>query len=152
RHVIEAAQQLGLAIHRAHGSRTRLFARFNGRLAKTDAIDARLIARYGLTPDLPLYTPPSPQQAALRQLRQRRDEIGQMLRMELNRTEHASLKRLKASLARHKAWLEDELKAIEDEMAELINNSPELASKATLMQSVKGVGPLTAAAILAYLP
>jgi len=152
RHVLEAAHLLGLATHRAHGSRTRLFARFNGKLAKTDAIDARLIARYGLTPALPLYTPPSPQQAALRQLRQRREEIGQMLRMEINRTEHASLKRLKASLARHKAWLEDELKAIQAEIAQLIDNSPELASKATLMQSVKGVGPLTAAAILAYLP
>ncbi|HSP00007.1 MAG TPA: IS110 family transposase [Thioalkalivibrio sp.] len=152
RYVLEAAQVLGLAIHRAHGSRTRLFARFNGKLAKTDAIDARLIARYGLTPDLPLYTPPSPQQAALRQLRQRRDEIGQMLRMEINRTEQASLKRLKTSLLRHKAWLEDELKAIEAEIATLIENSAELRRKADLMQSLKGIGPLTAAAILAYLP
>lgn len=152
RHVIDVAQSLELAIHRAHGSRTRLFARFNGKLAKTDAIDAGLIARYALTPDLPLYTPPSPQQAALRQLRQRRDEIGQMLRMELNRIEHASLKRLKTSLTRHKAWLEDELKAIQAQIAELIAQSPELNRKATLMQSVKGIGPLTAAAILAYLP
>lgn len=151
-HVLKAAQSLGLACHRAHGSRTRLFARFNGYRAKTDAIDARLIARYGLTPGLPLHTPPSPEQAALRQLRQRRDEIGQMLRMELNRTEHASLKRLKTSLARHKAWLEDELKAIQAEIAHLIDNCPELERKATLMQSVKGIGPLTAAAILAYLP
>lgn len=152
RHVLETAQDLGLAVHRAHGSRTRLFARFNGYRAKTDAIDARLIARYGLTPGLPLYAPPSPQQAALRQLRQRRDEIGRMLRMELNRTEHATLKRLKTSIARHTAWLEGELKAIQAEIADLIANCPELCSKATLMQSVKGVGPLTAAAILAYLP
>ncbi len=49
-HVLAEAAALGLAIHRAHGSRTRLFARFNGKMAKTDAIDARLIARYGLTP------------------------------------------------------------------------------------------------------
>ena len=152
RHVLDAAQALGLALHRAHGSRTRLFARFNGFAAKTDAIDARLIARYGLTPDLPLYIPPSPQQAALRQLRARRDEIAQMLGMELNRTEHASLKRLKASLARHQAWLEDELKAIETEIADLIANCPELDAKATLMRSVIGIGPKTAAAILAYLP
>jgi transposase len=152
RHVLKAAQFLGLAVHRAHGSRTRLFARFNGKAAKTDAIDARLIARYGLTPDLPLYTPPSPQQAALRQLRQRRDEIGQMLRMEINRTEQASLKRLRTSLARHKAWLETELKAIQAEIATLIDTSPELSRKAGLMRSLKGIGPLTAAAILAYLP
>lgn len=152
RHVLEAAQLLGLAVHRAHGSRTRLFARFHGHAAKTDAIDARLIARYGLTPDLPIYTPPSPEQAALRQLRQRRDEIQQMLRMELNRTEHASLKRITSSLARHTAWLEAELKAIEVEIEQLIEHSPELTRKAGLMRSLKGVGPKTVAAILAYLP
>ncbi len=152
RHVLDQASRLELAVHRAHGSRTRLFARFNGKAAKTDAIDARLIARYGLTPDLPLYTPPSPEQAALRQLRQRRDEIAQMLRMELNRTEHTSLKRLSTSLARHTAWLESELKDIEAEIGQLIDNSPQLERKAKLMQSLKGVGPHTAAAILAYLP
>lgn len=152
RHVLDQASRLELAVHRAHGSRTRLFARFNGKAAKTDAIDARLIARYGLTPDLPLYTPPSPEQAALRQLRQRRDEIAQMLRMELNRTEHAKLSRLSTSLTRHAAWLESELKALEAEIEELIANTPELSRKAGLMQSVKGVGAKTAAAILAYLP
>lgn len=152
RHVLAEAAALGLCTHRAHGSRTRLFARFNGKTAKTDAIDARLIARYALTPGLPLYDPPSPGQAALRQLRRRRDEIQQMLRMEANRTEHANLKRLKTSIRRHSAWLKDELQAIEAEIEALIANTPELDRKATLMRSLKGVGPHTAAAILAYLP
>lgn len=152
RHVLDQAGRLGLAVHRAHGSRTRLFARFNGKLAKTDAIDARLIARYGLTPGLPLYTPPAPELAALRQLRQRRDEIAQMLNMELNRTEHARLKRLTTSLARHTAWLQSELVALEAEIESLIDTSSELSRKARLMRSVKGVGPKTVAAILAYLP
>lgn len=151
-HVLDQASRLKLAVHRAHGSRTRLFARFNGKAAKTDAIDARLIARYGLTPDLTLYTPPSPEQVALRQLRRRRDEIAQMLRMETNRTEHASLKRLSTSLARHTAWLESELLALEAEIEALIHTSPELSRKAGLMRSVKGIGPKTVAAILAYLP
>lgn len=150
--VLTQAATLGLAIHRAHGSRTRLFARFNGKTAKTDAIDARLIACYGLTPGLVLYDPPSPEQAALRQLRRRRDEIQTMLRMELNRSEHASLKRLSISLNRHQAWLQNELDAIQAEIQALIETSPELNRKATLMRSLKGVGPHTAAAILAYLP
>lgn len=152
RHVLAEACALGLAVHRAHGSRTRLFARFHGYAAKTDGIDARLLARYGLTPNLPLHVPPSPEQAALRQLRQRRGDLQQMLRMELNRTEHASLKRLSTSLARHAAWLKQELKAIDAEIAQLIRQSPELDRKARLMCSLKGVGPNTAAAILAHLP
>ena len=152
RYVLSEAVALGLAIHRAHGSRTRLFARFNGKAAKTDAIDARLIARYGLTPGLELYQPPSPEQAALRQLRLRRDELAQMLRMEANRSEHASLKRLQTSIQRHQAWLKGELQAIEAEIEALISKTPELQRKAGLMRSLKGVGPHTAAAILAYLP
>lgn len=152
RYVLAEAAALGLAIHRAHGSRTRLFARYNGRHAKTDAIDARLIARYGLTPGLQLYDPPSPEQAALRQLRQRRDELQQMVYMEANRTEHASTKRLKSSIQRHLAWLKTELEAIEAEIQALIESAPELERKATLMRSLKGVGPHTATAILAYLP
>lgn len=152
RHILAEAAALGLSIHRAHGSRTRLFARFNGKLAKTDAIDAGLIARYGLTPGLQLYDPPSPEQASLRQLRQRRDELQQMLRMEANRTEHTSLKRLKGSIQRHLTWLKAEFEAIETEIMALIESAPELERKAALMRSLKGVGPHTAAAILAYLP
>lgn len=152
RHILAEASALGLCLHRAHGSRTRLFARFNGRQAKTDAIDARLIARYGLTPGLPLYEPPSPEQAALRQLRQRRDELQQMLHMEANRVEHASLRRLKSSIQRHMVWLKGELEAVEAEISALIESAPELERKAALMRSLKGVGPHTAAAILAYLP
>lgn len=152
RHVLDAAAALGLNLHRAHGSRTRMFARFNGRRAKTDKIDARLIAQYGLTPGLELHRQPSPELEAIRALRRRRDDIAQMLRMEHNRTEHTRLPRLKASLSRHRKWLTLELKAIEAEIEDLIAKTPELARKAALMRSVKGVGPKTVAAILAYLP
>jgi len=152
RHVLGAAAELGLSLHRAHGNRTRMFARFSGRRAKTDAIDARLLALYGLTPGLALYRQPGPELEALRALRRRRDDIQQMLRMEMNRTEQAILPRLKTSLSRHRNWLNAELEAIEAEIETLIARSPELSRKATLMQSVKGVGPKTAAAILAYLP
>lgn len=151
-HVLEGAAALGLKLHRAHGNRTRMFARFNGRRAKTDAIDARLLAQYGLTSNLELHRQPTPVQQALRALRQRRDDIQQMLRMEMNRTEQARLPRLKASLSRHRKWLKAELEAIEAEIEALIAQSPELSHKATLMRSVRGVGPKTAAAILAYLP
>jgi transposase len=153
RHVLDAAAALQLPLHRAHGSRTRLFARFQGKLAKTDSIDAGLIARYGLiTPNLPLYQPPAREQQALRALRKRRDEIVEMLRMELNRAEHATQPRLKASLNHHRKWLEAERQGLEAEIAALIANTPELRHKADLMGSIKGIGPATTAACLAYLP
>src|SRR5262245_12587407 len=48
RHVLEVALEMGIAIHRAHGARVRHFGRYRGLLAKTDPIDARLLAQYGL--------------------------------------------------------------------------------------------------------
>jgi transposase len=153
RTVLAEAAALQLATHRAHGSRTRMFARFHGKRAKTDTIDAKLLARYGRgTPDLPLHRPPSPELETLRALRSRRDELMQMLRMELNRLEHARDGRIKASLARHCKLLKAEADALQAEIAALIQATPEFKRKASLMRSVKGVGPLTVAACLAYLP
>jgi transposase len=153
RHVLEAALALGLAVHRAHGARIRMFARFQGRQAKTDPIDARLIARYALsTPELSIYRPPSPQQQALTALCKRRDQLLTMLRMELNRTEQVRPAGTGTSLSRHIRWLKAECKTIEAEIDALIRDTPELCRKASLMQTVKGVGPRTAAACLAQLP
>ncbi len=62
RHVLAIRLELGVAVHKAHGSRVRDFARYLGLLAKTDPIDARVVALYGLkTTDLRLYVPPAPE-------------------------------------------------------------------------------------------
>lgn len=154
RHILMAAEALELPLHRAHGTRTRLFARYHGQSAKTDPIDAELLALYGsdTSQQLQLYRPPAPEQQVLRALRKRRDELVQMLRMETNRAEHAVHPRIKASLARHIKMLCAERSALEAEIEALIQDTPELRHKATLMRSVKGIGPATVAACLAYLP
>ena len=65
--VLKAACELGLDCHRAHGSGVRAYAKFRGRHAKSDPIDAALIAEYGRDKlDLELYQPPRPEEAALR--------------------------------------------------------------------------------------
>lgn len=153
RHVLKAAIAAGLPVHRAHGSRVRAFARYHGRRAKTDPLDARLIARFGLeAADLRLYVPPPPEVTALTALRARRDEVAVMARMEENRLEHAVHDRVRRSIEAHLAGLTAELAALEREIAALIGAHQDLARKAALMQSVKGIGPKTAAACLAYLP
>lgn len=154
RHILMATEALGLPLHRAHGTRTRLFARYHGQRAKTDPIDARLLALYGsgASQQLQLYRSPDPSQQALRALRKRRDELDHLLRMETNRAEHAHHPRIKASLARHIRMLRADRSALEAEIEALIRDTPELRHKATLMRSVDGIGPATAAACLAYLP
>ena len=153
RHVLRAASELGLACHRAHGSRVRSFANYLGLAAKTDRIDARLLALYGLrTEGLRLYAPPAPEQLALRALKARRDEIQQMLIAETNRLEHANHTSVATSLKTHIRALKAALAKLEAEIAALLRATSWLARKARLMQSVVGVGPITAATLLAYLP
>jgi transposase len=153
RHVIDAAVDLGLALHRAHGARVRFFARYLGLAAKTDAIDARLLAHYGRqTEDLRLYVPPPPECQALRALQARRAELQDMIIAENNRLEHARHKSVLKSLRAHIAVLQAAFRTIEAEIAELISATESLKHKVRLMRTVKGVGLVTATTLLAYLP
>ena len=152
-HVLDASVALGLPAHRAHGSRVRCFARYQGLLAKTDAIDARVIALFGLkTEELRLYVPPSPDEAALRDLKVRRDQLQQMRIAEGNRLEHARHASVTKSIKAHIASLQKAFDALEAEIASLLKASETLARKARLMRSLKGVGPATVATLLAHMP
>lgn len=152
RHVLAVAEGLALPCHRAHGSRVRFFARYLGASAKTDAIDARLLALYGLRTDkLRLHEPIAPELAALRALKARRDEIQDMLIAETNRLEHAHHRGVRTGLKAHIRSLRAIVAGLDKEIAGLLR-SKALAHKAWLMQTVIGVGQQTAASCLAYMP
>jgi transposase len=153
RHILDLCVELGIAAHKAHGSRVRYFAKYLGLLAKNDPIDARVLALYGLqTPDLHLHVPLAPDVLALRDLKTRRDQVQGMLFAEKNRLEHARHASVSRGLTAHIASLRKALAALEAEIAALVKASETLADKARLMQTLKGVGPATVAALLAYLP
>lgn len=153
RHVLAICGELGIAVHKAHGSRVRHFARYLGLLAKTDPIDARVLALYGLkTQDLRLYVPLTPELVALRALKTRRDQLQQMLFAETCRLEHALHASVSRSLKAHVTSLKKALAALEAEIAAHIKACQALAHKARLLRTLKGVGPATIATILAYLP
>jgi transposase len=153
RHVLDAAVEMGLSVHRAHGTRVRHFGGYCGLLAKTDPIDARLLAQYGLkTENIRLYSPPPPETAALRALHARRTEIQQMLIAETGRLDHAQHKNVLKSLKDHIASLKAALAAIEADIAQLVEKCEVLRKKVALMQTVIGIGPISAMVVLAYLP
>ena len=105
--VLQAACKLGLACHRAHGSDVRAYAKFRGRHAKNDPIDASLIAGYGRDkPDPRLYQPPRPEQIALREFMGRRAELQDMIEAERARLDHASVKAVRQSLEKHLKMLD----------------------------------------------
>ena len=151
--VIACAAGLGVACHRAHGSRVRAFAKFRGTHAKSDPIDVALIADYAIASrNLQLHEPPRPAQAELRELVARRTELGQAKEAEETRVEHVTAKIVADSLREHIRALDKLLAKVERRIEALMKEDEEFRRKAWLMGSVKGVGPITAATVLAYLP
>jgi transposase len=152
-HVLQAAVELGLQAHKAHGTRVRHFAKYRGLKAKSDPIDARLIALYGLqTDNLVRYVAPSAGLKALRALKERRHDLKIMLQAETNRLEHASNGHVLKSLRSSIRAMAKALAAIEAEIAALLASEPVLARKAQLMRTVPGVGPVVAVTLIADMP
>ena len=149
--LFRVATELSIPIAVVNPKRIRDFAKGVGQLAKTDCIDARIIARYALTVEIAPTPAPSKELEALRTLVTRRNDIVRMITQERNRLGDIQDKRLIRSLKRHIKWLEQERKALEAEIKELAQSS-EFASKISLLTGFKGVGDLSAAALIAFLP
>lgn len=132
-------------------TRVRNFARSTGQLAKTDKLDARLIAHFAqaVRPKVrPLRTA---EQEHLNALVTRRRQVVQILTAEKNRrsTTHSTLRK---SLQQHIEWLNAELEGLDEEIEQYIQESPSWRKNAALLRSVPGVGPVTASTLLAALP
>lgn len=151
--ILACAHDLGIAVHRAHGSRVRAYARFRGKLAKSDPIDAGIIARYAIDgEDLVLHVPPRPQQQRLRELVDRRAEIIDQIETERARLEHLRQPDLRRMLEAHIRFLDRQKEEIDQALDELVDQDDRFRTASRLMQTVKGIGRLTPLALLAYLP
>jgi transposase len=129
----------------------RDFARAIGQLAKSDRIDAELLARYAELPELKVRPLPDAQTRELKALCARRGELIDMLVAEQHRLEHAS-KRLRRPIDGHIDYLRKQLKQLDDELDQMVRNSPLFAEKSALLMSVPGVGRVLCVALLARLP
>lgn len=153
RTVLDVAVELGIDVHKAHGTRVRHFAKYKGLKAKNDPIDARLITFYGLqTEGLVPYQPPSTAVKALRALHERRDDLKLMLGAETNRLEHADNTHVLKSLRTSIEAISKALATIEAEIAHLLKAEADLTRKAQLMRSVPGVGLVVATTLIARIP
>jgi transposase len=130
--------------------RVRQFARSVGQLAKTDALDARVLALYGERLQPPLRELPDEQSRALRALWVRREQLIEMLVMEENRLEHA-VKALHRSLRAHIDYLRKQIQQANHDLDRAVRDSP-LWDKYELLSGVPGVGPVLSVALLADLP
>jgi transposase len=129
----------------------RDFAKASGKLAKTDKIDAFIIALFGQKMEPKPATQKTENQQKLAELHARRKQLVDMIVMEKNRLDKTPL-HSKKSIQRIIKALEKELETINQEISEMIMNDPEYAQKLKLLRTVKGVGAVIAAGILAHLP
>ena len=127
------------------------FARAHGQLAKTDKLDANLLALYAERAELELRVVPDEQTLELRALCTRRDQLMDMLVAEQNRLEHAP-KRLRRAIDDHIDYLREQLKHLDDDIDHAVRHSKLWQEKHELLRSVPGVGPVLCAGLIARLP
>ncbi len=129
----------------------RDFAKSKGILAKTDALDASIIAQFGeaIRPERRSLKTEEAQE--LEGLLCRRRQIVQMLTMEKNRL-HSAAPRARKDILLHIAWLEKRLEKIEKDVDQTIQQSPIWRAKDELLQTVKGIGPISSRTLVSDLP
>ncbi|HBS27182.1 MAG TPA: IS110 family transposase [Gammaproteobacteria bacterium] len=137
---------------KVNAKQIRDFARSKGQLAKTDAIDAQIIAEYGalMSPRVSVVT--SEQQRELSGLVRRRRQVVKTLSDEANRLEKSKLPAAKDSIENLMSFLKSEVKALDKMIRDIIKSHDELQSLYKLAQELRGIGPIVAATLLAGLP
>jgi transposase len=147
--IAAALSNAGVPVSIVNPKQIRAFATALGKRAKTDALDAHVIARFG-----ELFSPaprplPSETRALLNEFVTRRRQFGVA---EQNRLSSMRSIQTRQSIEDHLRWLKAQVKEIEKQLEELIKKSPAWMVNAKLLTSVPGVGPITSCIMLAALP
>lgn len=152
RPVTEALAKAGVDYARVNPRQAREFARAKGRLAKTDRVDAEVLAQMGKALELEPTPPADPDRQRLADLVARREVLVGMIRAEKNRAGTTRDTWLSREIALSVRVLQDHLAAVEEQIATLVETRDRLAEEARRLRSVPGIGPAVAAVLLARLP
>ena len=149
--VAEVCSAEGVAYSVVNPLRVRQFAKATGRLAKTDSVDATVLAEYGRATEPRSSRLPTVAQTKLRALIERRRDLILARSAEKNRLKQ-SCEHTRSGIEAHISWLNEAVCGLDDEITEAMRGFEELRESARRMQSVKGVGAVTAATLLALVP
>jgi transposase len=149
--LVAALGQAKLPVVVVNPRQVRDFAKATGRLAKTDAIDAEVIAHFGeaVRPEVRPLKDAEAQE--LTDLLARRRQLVDMLTAEKNRLGTAR-KRVRKDIQEHITWLEKRLKDVNADLSKSIKKTPAWRQKDEILQSTPGVGPVLSVTLLAGLP
>lgn len=137
---------------RVNPRQVRDFARATGILAKTDAIDARVLVRFGAAVE-PVHRPrPSLERETLARTQARRAQLVALRTMEVNRAQQATDEFITRTIRAVIKTLNQQIEAIQAESAEVIAEHQALERTYAILTSVPGVGPVTAAVLMGQMP
>jgi transposase len=153
---VAALAAAGLPVVVVNPRQVRDFAKATGQLAKTDAIDALVLAQFGAAVRPPVRALADAETVQLAEFVTRRRQLVEMRRAEEQRlrrldAQHA-VRRVRTDVAEHIAWLTGRIDRLDEELHEAIKTSPLWRTQDHLYQSVRGVGPVIAHTLVAELP
>ncbi len=149
--VVSALAVVGLPVVVVNPKQVRDFAKAMGHFAKTDKLDAKVLALFGQRMTPPLRTLPDAAQRALADVLNRRLQLVTMRAQEKGRL--ASVPAVaRKDIEQHIAWLDKRIARLEIDLGKRLKNSEVWCHKATLLDSVPGVGQVTTFSLLADLP
>ncbi len=152
RPLAEALAAANVTYARVNPRQAREFARASGRLAKTDRVDARVLAEMGRALAPRPTAPVEPDRARLADLMARRDDLCAMIRAEANRLKQARDAWVKRDIASLVKLLQRRVERLETEIAVHVAAHDRLSRQSIRLQSMPGIGPILAASLTARLP
>jgi transposase len=142
----------GLAVAVVNPRQVRDFAKASGRLAKTDRIDAQVLAHFAEALRPVAHPLPDAQGQELAALVERRRQVVALRTAEQNRLGVTRTPQVRAHIQAHLEWLDADLRDLDDELKRRLRASPLWQERETLLRSVPGVGPIVSLTLLADLP
>lgn len=149
--VLAALFEADLPVCHVNPRQVRDFAKATGELAKTDALDARILAQMGALLDLHRYVPPRAAERQLQALVSRRSTLVRMRTAERNRRPQAD-RVVRASIEEIIEALNQAIQAIEARIHQLLTQASPVAERARHLDQVPGIGQINAAGLLGHIP
>lgn len=152
RPLLQALSSVGLPVVLINPRQVRDFAKAMGILAKTDRLDARVLAHFAAAAELPLRLIKATEDTELDALMGRRTQLSDMLGAEKNRRHSAATDAARADIEAHIEWLEQRIKDLDKQLKDQLKCSAAWQQKDKILQSVKGIGFVTSVSLLADCP
>jgi transposase len=149
--VVAALDAAGIAVAVVNPLQVRHFARATGKRAKTDALDAQLLAVYGARMQPEPRVRPEATTEEMASLLTRRRQLLEMQTAEKNRRPMVA-PRLRPGLDAHLDWLAEQMAELDRALHDTVHDDPATQAKATVLRTIPGIGPVVATTLLGLLP